>query len=49
LKGRDAEREIEAAKARREFTYRLYPSLTSNESSIVDVTALGKAEKRKAR
>jgi len=49
LKGRDAEREIEAAKARRQFTYRLHPSLTSNESSIIEVTALAKAEKGKPR
>jgi 16S rRNA (guanine527-N7)-methyltransferase len=49
LKGRDAEREIEAARAHWHFTCRLHPSLTSNDSSIVEVTELTKAKKGKAR
>ena len=49
LKGRDAEREIEAASAGWHFTCRLHPSLTSNDSSIVEVTELSKAKKRKPR
>ena len=44
LKGRDAEREIEAAKSHWHFTSRLHPSLTSNDSSIVEVTELSKAK-----
>jgi len=49
LKGRDAEREIEAARAAWHFSGRFYPSLTSNDSSIVEVTELSKAQKRKPR
>jgi 16S rRNA (guanine527-N7)-methyltransferase len=49
LKGRDAEREIEAASAHWNFTSRLHPSLTSGDSSIVEVTELSKAQKRKPR
>ena len=49
LKGRDAEREIEAARAGWNFSCRLHPSLTSNDSSIVEVTELSKAKKRKPR
>ena len=49
LKGRDAEREIEAARASWHFTCRLHPSLTSNDSSIVEVTELTRAKKGKAR
>jgi hypothetical protein len=44
-----AEREIEAARAGWNFSCRLHPSLTSNDSSIVEVTELGKAKKRKPR
>jgi 16S rRNA (guanine527-N7)-methyltransferase len=49
LKGRDAEREIEAARAGWHFSSRLHPSLTSNDSSIIEVTELSKAKKRKPR
>lgn len=49
LKGRDAEREIEAARAHWHFTCRLHPSLTSNDSSIIEVTELSKAKKGKPR
>jgi len=47
LKGRDAAREIEGAKAQWRFESATHPSLTSKESSIVDVTGL-KALHRKA-
>jgi len=40
LKGREAEAELEAAKAAWDFAARLYPSLTSSSSHIVEVTAL---------
>jgi 16S rRNA (guanine527-N7)-methyltransferase len=40
LKGREAEDEIEAAKARWEFSACLHPSLTAREASILEVTAL---------
>ena len=40
LKGREAEAELEAARAAGEFTSRLHPSLTSSSSHIVEVTAL---------
>ena len=40
LKGRDAETEIEAARAGWDFTARLHPSLTASDSHIVEVTAL---------
>ena len=49
LKGRDAEREIETARAHWHFTSHLHPSLTSNDSSIVEVTELSKATKGKPR
>jgi 16S rRNA (guanine527-N7)-methyltransferase len=49
LKGRDAEREIEAAKVHWHFTCRLHPSLTSTESSIIEVAELTKVKKGKAR
>lgn len=49
LKGRDAERDIEAARAHWHFTCRLHPSLTSNDSFIVEVTELSKAKKRTTR
>ncbi|HLC09264.1 MAG TPA: 16S rRNA (guanine(527)-N(7))-methyltransferase RsmG [Methyloceanibacter sp.] len=49
LKGRDAEREIEAAKAHWHFTCRLHPSLTAADSPIVEVTELSKAKKGKPR
>jgi 16S rRNA (guanine527-N7)-methyltransferase len=40
LKGREAESEIEAARASFDFTARLHPSLTSPDSHIVEVTSL---------
>jgi 16S rRNA (guanine527-N7)-methyltransferase len=40
LKGRDAASEVEVAKAQWDFDACLYPSLTSEDSHIVDVTAL---------
>ena len=49
LKGRDAEREIEAARTHWHFTCRLHPSLTSNDSSIIELTELSKAKKGKPR
>lgn len=49
LKGRDAERDIEAARAHWHFTSRLHPSLTSSDSYIVEVTDLSKAKKGKTR
>jgi 16S rRNA (guanine527-N7)-methyltransferase len=41
LKGREAESEVEAARANFDFTARLHPSLTSPGSHIVEVTSLG--------
>jgi len=49
LKGRDAKREIEAAKRRFNFSSRLYPSLTADDSSIVEISNLAKLAKVKAR
>jgi 16S rRNA (guanine527-N7)-methyltransferase len=40
LKGREAEAEIEEARRGWSFDYRLHPSLTSADSSIVEVTGL---------
>jgi 16S rRNA (guanine527-N7)-methyltransferase len=40
LKGREAEAELEAARASFDFAARLHPSLTSADSHIVEVTAL---------
>ncbi|MGH6792759.1 MAG: 16S rRNA (guanine(527)-N(7))-methyltransferase RsmG [Methyloceanibacter sp.] len=40
LKGREAEAEIEEARRGWAFDYRLHPSLTSADSSIVEVTGL---------
>jgi 16S rRNA (guanine527-N7)-methyltransferase len=40
LKGREAEAEIAAARGQWEFTFCLYPSLTSKEAQIVEVTGL---------
>jgi 16S rRNA (guanine527-N7)-methyltransferase len=40
LKGRDAETEIERARAGWDFTARLHPSMTSAESRIVEVSEL---------
>jgi 16S rRNA (guanine527-N7)-methyltransferase len=49
LKGREAAREIEAAKRRHRFSYRLHPSLTSADSAIVEICALAKRAKREPR
>jgi 16S rRNA (guanine527-N7)-methyltransferase len=40
LKGREAEAEIEAARANWDFALRLHPSLTSTDSHIVEITEL---------
>lgn len=40
LKGREAKAEIEAAKADRDFSVRLHPSLTAPDSHIVEITSL---------
>jgi 16S rRNA (guanine527-N7)-methyltransferase len=40
LKGREAETEIEAARAQFDFTARLYPSVTAGDSHIVEVIGL---------
>lgn len=40
LKGREAEAEIDAARAEWEFTVRLHPSRTAPDSHVVEVTAL---------
>ncbi|MGI8725441.1 MAG: 16S rRNA (guanine(527)-N(7))-methyltransferase RsmG [Methyloceanibacter sp.] len=44
LKGREAEEEVEAARADWDATYRLHPSLTSKEGHIVEVINLHKRE-----
>lgn len=49
LKGRDAEREIEAAKQHFSFACRLHPSLTATDSSIVEISDLAKLPKAKTR
>jgi 16S rRNA (guanine527-N7)-methyltransferase len=49
LKGRDAMREIEAAQRRYRFDYRLCPSLTASDSSIVEIGPVVKLAKVKAR
>jgi 16S rRNA (guanine527-N7)-methyltransferase len=45
LKGREAEAEIETAKTGWDFSATLHPSLTSADSHIVEVRALGRREK----
>jgi 16S rRNA (guanine527-N7)-methyltransferase len=40
LKGREAEDEIDEARQDWEFDFRLHPSLTSADSSIVEVSGL---------
>jgi 16S rRNA (guanine527-N7)-methyltransferase len=49
MKGRDARKEIEAAKRRFNFTCELYPSMTAEESSIVEISDVTKRTKAKAR
>ncbi|MGV1015313.1 MAG: 16S rRNA (guanine(527)-N(7))-methyltransferase RsmG [Methyloceanibacter sp.] len=48
LKGREAEAEIEEARRGWEFDFRLHPSLTSADSSIVEVRGLRPREQAKA-
>lgn len=49
MKGRDATSEIETAKQRFAFTSRLYPSLTAEDSSIVEISGLARRRKAKMR
>jgi 16S rRNA (guanine527-N7)-methyltransferase len=49
LKGRDAGKEIEAAKKRFNFTYRLHRSLTADDSFILEVSHLTRRVKAKTR
>ncbi|ODA68023.1 Ribosomal RNA small subunit methyltransferase G [Methyloligella halotolerans] len=49
LKGRDAGKEIEDAKAEWRFESETHPSLTSKESSIVDVSGLRAINRKAAR
>lgn len=49
MKGRDAVKEIEAAKRRFNFTCELHPSMTAEESSIVEISGVTKRAKAKAR
>jgi 16S rRNA (guanine527-N7)-methyltransferase len=48
LKGRDAEAEIVAARARFDFGCRIHPSLTANNSCIVEVTGLRRKKEASA-
>jgi 16S rRNA (guanine527-N7)-methyltransferase len=49
LKGRDAKQEIEAAKRRWNFAYQLHPSLTAEDSTIMEISDLAKLPKARAR
>jgi 16S rRNA (guanine527-N7)-methyltransferase len=49
MKGRDARQEIEAARRRFNFTCELHPSMTAEESSIVEISGVTKRAKVKAR
>ena len=49
LKGRDAKQDIEAAKRRWSFAYQLHPSLTADESTIIEITDLAKLPKARGR
>ena len=49
LKGRDAVGEIDAAKRSFNFSYSLHPSLTAEDSSIVEISDLTKRPKAKSR
>lgn len=49
LKGRDAGKEIESAMRRFDFTCRLHPSMTAEDSFVVEITGLAKRSKAKAR
>jgi hypothetical protein len=48
LKGRDAETEIAEARTRFDFGCRIHPSLTANDSHIVEVTELRRKETGRA-
>jgi hypothetical protein len=49
LKGGDAGKEIESAMRRFDFTCRLHPSMTAEDSFVVEITGLAKRSKAKAR
>lgn len=49
LKGRDASQEIDAAERRFNFTCQLHPSITAEDSFIVEISDLAKRSKAKAR
>ncbi len=49
MKGRDVGKEIEAAKRRFNFAYELHPSLTAQDSSIVEIGRIEKRAKAKTR
>jgi 16S rRNA (guanine527-N7)-methyltransferase len=48
LKGRDAKQEIEAAKRRWSFGCHLHPSLTAEDSTIIEISDLAKRPKARA-
>jgi 16S rRNA (guanine527-N7)-methyltransferase len=45
LKGRDAAKEVDAAKRQFDFTCKLHPSLTAADSSIVEISDVAKRRK----
>jgi 16S rRNA (guanine527-N7)-methyltransferase len=49
MKGRDAGKEIESAKRRFNFTCHLHPSMTADDSFILEISDLSKRVKVKAR
>jgi 16S rRNA (guanine527-N7)-methyltransferase len=49
LKGRDVGKEIEFAKRRFNFTCHLHPSMTADDSFILEISDLAKRTKAKAR
>ena len=49
LKGRDAGKEIESAKRRFNFTCHLHPSMTAEDSFILEISHLAKRVKAKTR
>jgi 16S rRNA (guanine527-N7)-methyltransferase len=49
LKGRDASQEIDVAERRFNFTCQLHPSITAEDSFIVEISDLAKRSKAKAR
>ncbi|HEV3242154.1 MAG TPA: 16S rRNA (guanine(527)-N(7))-methyltransferase RsmG [Methyloceanibacter sp.] len=49
LKGRDASQEIDAADRRFDFACQLHPSITAEDSFIVEISDLAKRSKAKAR